>query len=57
MFTTIKKVWLIILAIPFLFSCATYNQKLTGYYQNLQAGNYTAAETELKGNKFLKKKT
>jgi uncharacterized protein len=39
--------------LPFLFSCATYNTKLAGYYSALQNGKYTKAEEQLTTNRFL----
>lgn len=55
MFNQLKKVWLVLLATPFLWSCATYNNKLQNYYSYLNEGNYSKAENELTNNKFLKK--
>lgn len=40
----------------FLFSCATYNTRITTYYSQVSNGNYRQAETALEKNKLLKAK-
>ncbi|MGY4385917.1 hypothetical protein ACVWYN_002965 [Pedobacter sp. UYP24] len=40
---------------PFLFSCASYNDKIAGYYKQIRAGNYAEAGRELDKNALLKK--
>ncbi|MBE9602936.1 COG3014 family protein [Pedobacter sp. MC2016-24] len=39
----------------FLFSCASYNDMIGGYYKQIAAGNYKEAEKELDKNKLLQK--
>lgn len=39
-----------------LSSCASYNRQAAGYYSQLRAGNYEAAQKELAKTKLLKKK-
>jgi hypothetical protein len=39
----------------FLFGCASYNDKIAAYYQQIAAGNYTGAVKELDKNKLLQK--
>lgn len=39
----------------FLFSCSSYNDMIGGYYKQIAAGNYKAAEQELDKNKLLQK--
>ncbi len=51
---TIKKVWILLLSLPFFISCATYNNKLSAYYGEIRNGNYLQAEKLLSSNKFLK---
>ncbi|MES2457637.1 MAG: hypothetical protein V4594_18920 [Bacteroidota bacterium] len=38
-----------------LCSCASYNEKIAGYYKQVSEGNYTAAGKELDQNKLLQK--
>jgi hypothetical protein len=45
-----RVVWLLL---PFLFSCATYNNKLASYYNNIGSGNYTKAQSDLAKNSFM----
>jgi hypothetical protein len=49
----IKKARAVLLFLPFLFSCATYNTKLSGYYKNIEKGNYTAAKEAENASTFL----
>lgn len=48
-----KQAWVAWLLMPVLFSCATYNTKLSGYYRNIRHADYRQAETELSKNGFL----
>ncbi len=48
------KAWTVFLFLPFLFSCATYNNKLGRYYGFLIHNNYSEAEKALYSNRFLK---
>ncbi len=41
--------------VPVLFSCATYNNSMSGYYNNLKAQNYSAAQRSIEHNKLIKK--
>jgi uncharacterized protein len=52
----VKRAVVAVVIIPFLISCATYSNKLQGYYKNLDTKNYTQAQVELDNNKFLNKK-
>ncbi|RZM24897.1 MAG: hypothetical protein EOO88_21245 [Pedobacter sp.] len=38
-----------------LYSCASYNEKITPYYKEIAAGSYTEAQTALNQNKLLQK--
>ena len=44
--------WMIV---PIFFSCATYNKSMTGYYNSLREGNYSAAQRSIEHNKLLQK--
>jgi len=37
----------------FLFSCATYNNRITAYYSKMADGNYKQADAALEGNRIL----
>ncbi len=39
----------------FLFSCATYNDRIAHYYDHIKSGNYVAANKDLDHNKLLQK--
>lgn len=39
----------------FLFSCASYNEKIAGYYKQIAQGNYNEAAKELDKNSLLQK--
>jgi len=39
----------------FLFSCASYNEKIAGYYKQIATGNYNEAVKELDKNRLLQK--
>jgi tetratricopeptide (TPR) repeat protein len=39
----------------FLCSCASYNEKIAGYYKQISEGNYAAANQELDKNSLLQK--
>ncbi len=43
-------------ALLFLFSCASYHQQSYDYYSNLKQGNYQKASTRLDHNRLLQKK-
>lgn len=45
----------LLLAAVSLTGCATYHQRISGYYQQLSAGNYAAASKELDRVKLLRK--
>jgi hypothetical protein len=49
-----SKAWLVLLSLPFLFSCASYNNKLSRYYGFLKHNNYSDAQNALNNNRFLK---
>ncbi|MFD2146604.1 COG3014 family protein [Mucilaginibacter antarcticus] len=53
--THILKASSIIMLVLFLLGCATYNERITLYYQNVHAGNYKQAEKTLDGNSLIKK--
>lgn len=50
-----KRVWIGLLCIPVLFSCATYQRKLSAYYQQVDAGHYERADALLSSNGFLQR--
>jgi hypothetical protein len=50
-----KRVWIGLLCIPVLFSCATYQRKLSAYYQQVDAGHYERADALLSNNNFLQR--
>jgi hypothetical protein len=56
MVITLKRVWALLLFIPFLFSCATYNANTYVYFNSVSNGNYNAAQSEINNNKLLQKK-
>ena len=41
--------------VPVLFSCATYNNSMSGYYNNLKTQNYSAAQRSIEHNTLIKK--
>ncbi|MCA6440711.1 MAG: COG3014 family protein [Sediminibacterium sp.] len=43
----------VLLLLPFLFSCATYNNKLASYYSHIGSGNYIKAQSDLANNSFI----
>jgi len=56
MMITLKRVWALLLFIPFLFSCASYNTNTYAYFNSVRNGNYNVAQTEINNNKLLQKK-
>jgi hypothetical protein len=52
---TLNKASLIILLMPFFFSCRTYRNAVNVYYNHLQAGQYSEASQDLNKIKLLKK--
>ena len=50
-----KQTVLLCVSVPVLFSCATYNNSMSGYYNNLKAQNYSAAQRSIEHNKLIKK--
>lgn len=51
-----KKALAAIMLMPFLLACATYNNRIQGYYNCIVTGNYAAADKALDDIKLLKKK-
>lgn len=47
---------MLLLSMPFLFSCASYNQIMVDYYGNIKSGNYEKASGILNKSRLLKKK-
>ncbi len=45
----------LLVLVLFLFSCASYNEKIAGYYKQVSGGNYVEAQKELKKNSLLAK--
>jgi uncharacterized protein len=45
----------LLILVPLLYSCASYNRSMGSYYDNLRAHNYEKATQNLEQNKFLKK--
>lgn len=50
-----KRVWIGLLCIPVLFSCATYQRKLSAYYQQVDAGHYERADAMLSRNSYMQR--
>ncbi len=50
---SLKQAWVAWLWLPVLFSCATYNNKLTGYYNSIDQSDYYRANAFLSQNGFL----
>ncbi len=46
---------MVCLLAPLLFSCATYNKSMDGYYAHLKEHNYDAAMRNIEKNKLIKK--
>jgi uncharacterized protein len=51
----LQQVIAVLMLVPVLYSCATYNSSMGSYYSNLQAGNYEKAKQSLENNKLIKK--
>jgi len=49
----VKQAWVAWLLVPVLFSCATYSNKMAGYYQSINRADYKRADEILSGNSFL----
>lgn len=49
----ITKARTVFMFLPFLFACASYNNKLVKYYDYVKRSNYNNAEKELSNNNFL----
>lgn len=47
---------MVLLSMPFLYSCATYNDINRDYAQNIKAGNYEKASAAINKGRILKKK-
>lgn len=50
---TLKQAWIAWLCMPVLFSCATYNNKMSGYYNSIGQADYYRAKSLLEQNNFL----
>lgn len=59
-FTIKKRIFnwalMLLLSMPFLYSCVSYNQIMGDYYQNIKRGNYEKASGIVSKSKFMKKK-
>jgi uncharacterized protein len=51
----LQRAFALLLLMPFLFSCATYNKSMDSYYSNLQEQNYDKAMHSLENNRLIKK--
>jgi hypothetical protein len=49
----IKQAWVAWLLMPVLFSCATYNSKMSAYYNQVSASHYRHADHMLERNGYL----
>ena len=49
------KASVLLVLVLFLFSCASYNDQIAGYYKQVSAGNYDQAQKELNKSSFLAK--
>jgi hypothetical protein len=49
----VKQAWVALLLMPVLFSCATYNSKMSGYYTSVRQADYAKASQQLAENGFL----
>lgn len=52
---TIARVPALLVLVPFLFSCGSYNQKIQKYYSQMEAGRFNNAFRTLDDIKFLQK--
>lgn len=50
---TLKRAWIAWLCVPVLFSCATYNNKMSGYYNSIGQADYYRAKSLLEQNSLL----
>ena len=47
---------MLLLSVPFLYSCASYNKVKSDYYQSIRVGNYEKASSVITKSRFFKKK-
>jgi uncharacterized protein len=47
------RAYVLMILLPLLFSCATYNNKLANYYGNLASGHFEKARNEMKASRFM----
>jgi uncharacterized protein len=52
---TLQRALAVLMLVPVLYSCASYNKSMGSYYDNLRAHNYEKATHSLEQNKHLKK--
>ena len=52
---TDKRAWMALLLMPVFFYCATYNQSMQAYYDNMRTGQYDKALEKLESNNLIKK--
>ncbi len=52
---TLQRALAVLMLVPFLYSCASYNKSMGSYYDNLRAKDYEKATQSLEQNKLLKK--
>mgnify|MGYP001052715885 CR=1 FL=1 len=51
-----KRALAVFVLMPFLLSCASYNARISGYYDYMTSGNYTMADKALDNVRLLQKK-
>ncbi|MFY7964616.1 MAG: COG3014 family protein [Chitinophagaceae bacterium] len=56
MFILSKRAWAVVMFLPFLFACSTYNNKINAYYGAVKSNQLEQAQIQLNSNKFLQKK-
>jgi uncharacterized protein len=52
---TLKRALVVLMLLPLLYSCATYNRSMGSYYADLQSRNYEKAMHSIENNKLIKK--
>jgi uncharacterized protein len=52
---TLQRVLAVLMLVPVLYSCVSYNKSMGSYYDNLRAKDYEKATQSLEQNKHLKK--
>ncbi len=52
---TLQRALAVLMLVPVLYSCASYNKSMVSYYDNLRAKDYEKATQSLEQNKLLKK--